>query len=256
MTPVLSVLGAWLLFGGSHLLLSGTPLRTYLADRVGSERFLGLYALIAAFSLSLLGVTAILHGGSGMAGLAWGKHPVGWLVLGSASFLGMVLMLLGLMDYAKSAMAVLGRRMRLQGAALHKPLAGPKGISRVTRHPFFTGLAIWAGAHALISSTLATSVYFAGFSLLSVIGLVMQDSKLRHRHGDVYKAHLGRTSALPDARAIVWHEIAKQAAIAVLAAIMIGNLHIIWQPGHGGYFAFLVAMGGTMAVIRQVRKAP
>jgi hypothetical protein len=53
-SPAIAVLTAWLVFGGSHLLLSAPPLRASLSNKLGASRFVVFYTLITAVSLSLL----------------------------------------------------------------------------------------------------------------------------------------------------------------------------------------------------------
>jgi uncharacterized membrane protein len=71
------------------------------------------------------------------------------------------------------------------------------GLERITRHPFFTGLVLLAGSHALLASYLTGTVFFAGFVALAVLGTMHQTGKLRARHGEAFDRYLAATSAIP-----------------------------------------------------------
>src|SRR6185295_17077612 len=87
------------------------------------------------------------------------------------------------------------------------------GLERVTRDPFFVGLALVMAAHALLATRLVGAVFCAGFVVLIVAGSVHQTRKLRARHGATYDGYLATTSFVPFAavlrgeQRIVWREL-------------------------------------------------
>lgn len=101
-------------------------------------------------------------------------------MLAAVALLGAALAVAGLINYPRSPMAVLAR-WGGRAATGGKPPKPPTAIERIVRHPFFAGLAIFAAAHALMADTLAGMVYFAGFAVLALVGMPMQDRKLRRR---------------------------------------------------------------------------
>lgn len=260
MSPTVAVLSAWLLFGGSHLLLSWPWLRTRLSNRLDEPRFLVVYTLIAALGLTLLAITVARYGGDGRRGLDLATAPAARWSLGAVALIGAALVTAGLRNYSRSPMAVLARRLGAPNEVRRKPLRAPTGVERITRHPFFVGIALLMGAHVLLASTLAGAVFFAGFTLLALVGIPMQDRKLRARHGDVYGAYLEASSAVPFAAARlrldgasrrVWPVLGASAAGAVLLAA----LHPMWRVGNGALFVALVNIGGLYAVAKQFRRA-
>ena len=261
MNPAIWVLGAWLLFGGSHLLLGWPWLRTALCDALGERRFLMIYTLIAAISLTLLAITVARHGGDGRHGLNLTAIPAARWSLGAIALIGAALATAGLVNYSRSPMAVLARRLRAPHEAKCKPLRAPAAVERITRHPFFVGIALLMGAHALLASTLAGTVFFAGFTLLALIGIPMQDRKLQARHGDVYGAYLDASSAVPfvaasrrsvdGAEERVWPVL----LASIVGAALLAALHPIWRLAHGALFAALVNIGGLYAVAKQFRNS-
>src|SRR4030095_11369959 len=72
-----------------------------------------------------------------------------------------------------------------------------RGIEKITRHPFFAGVGLFALAHALLATRLAGTVFFGGLLLLVVVGSWHQDRKLLARRGAPYAAYLANTSAVP-----------------------------------------------------------
>lgn len=262
MNPVIAVTSAWLLFGGSHLLLSWPWVRIRLGNRLGERGFVILYALIAAVSLILLSIAAAYYGGDGPRGPSLATIPMARWSLGFIAFVGTALTVAGLANYSRSPMAVLARRIRQPDNIGSKPLANPAHVERITRHPFFVGIAILMGAHVLLASTLSGAVFFAGFVLLALIGIPMQDRKLRARHGTVYRGYLEKSSVVPFAAALdpndrtstsspVW----PIAVTSIAGAILFALLHPVWTMGYGAIFVALVNIGGLFAVAKQLRRS-
>lgn len=176
----------WLLFGGTHLALSATPLRDGLVMRLGEQRFLLVYTLVAWATFAALVAYYATHQQAGAAGPALGGSPPWRYALAAATVLGVALAAAGLAGYLDSPMALLSSKNRL-----------PAGIYRITRHPFFVGAALLGATHALLASRLVGTVFFAGFTLLALIGARHQDLKLARRKGRAYEDYVAATSMLP-----------------------------------------------------------
>lgn len=248
---------AWLLFGGSHLLLSSSPLRAALSRRLGTGGFVIGYTAVATVTLGLLIVAVWRLGGAGSPGLNLAAEPAARWTLGALALAGAALAIGGLVDYGRSPMAELARRGRAPGAVDARPLRPPVGFARITRHPFFAGLALLMAAHVLLAATLAQAVYFAGFALLAAIGMPLQDRKLLERHGEIYAEYLRHTSLVPFAAARRAGAGAgpgwSVGMTAIGGAVAVALLHPLWRIGHGAPFAILVLIGGLYAVARQLR---
>jgi uncharacterized membrane protein len=266
MMPAFVVLSAWVLFGGTHLVLGSPPVRDALTRRLGEPAFIRVYTLIAAVSLLLLGAVVARFGGDGAPGLYLASlAPTRW-ILAVVSLLGTALAIAGLVNYARSPMAFLARAARKLARAPDGPaskshtLRAPAPVERITRHPFFVGLALLMGAHALMASTLSGAVFFAGFAVLAIAGIRLQDAKLLARHGETYSAYLAATSALPFAASFrptadTPERIWPQLLAAAIGAALVAALHPLWSLGHGAPFAVLTVVGGVYAVAIQFRKA-
>lgn len=242
---------AWLLFGGSHLLLSSSALRAGLSRRLGRSGFVVGYTAVAAITLALLIVVVWHHGGAGRLGPNLAAEPAARWILGAIALAGAALAVGGLVDYGRSPMAELARRRRASGDPVDRPLYAPSGFARIARHPFFAGLAL------LMAATLAQSVYFAGFALLAAIGMPLQDRKLLLRHGESYAEYLRRTSLVPFAASRRAGASAgpswSAGLVAIAGAAVLALLHPLWRLGHGAPFAVLILAGGLYAVVRQLR---
>lgn len=259
MNPTLAVLCAWLLFGGSHLLLGSPPLRDALVRRLGERAFAAAYTVVAAASLLLLAAAVARYGGEGAPGPGLASVPIVRWAAAAVAFLGVALIVAGLMNYFRSPIAFLRRRL---GANSPKAvvLRAPAGVERITRHPFFVGIAMLMGTHVLLATTLAGAAYFGGFVLLAVAGIALQDRKLRAQHGAIVAPYLAATSAVPfaalrrsggGARERIWPLLA---ASLICAAVVLA-LHPFWRLGHGAPFAVATVIGGLYAVVRQARQA-
>jgi len=260
MKASLIVASAWLFFGGSHLLLGWLPVREKFVMRYGPERFTAIYSVIATVSLLVLAAAVALHGDGGAAGPNLSQYPAGGYILGAVSFVGAVMLIAGLAGYGSSPMAILPQRIRESGGAGKEALPKPTGISRISRHPFFVGLILLMSAHALLASTLATSIFFAGFALLGILGIPMQDRKLKKLHGQIYEDYLkdSSTISLPVSKPNTSAQTAaswKPLVISLVVAIIMANMHILWKPTNGAAFAVLIAIFGSMATILALRSA-
>jgi len=72
-----------------------------------------------------------------------------------------------------------------------------RGLTRVTRHPFFMGLALWGLAHVLVNGFLSDVIFFGGFSVYGVVGAAHQDTRKQRESGGRLRAFYDETSLLP-----------------------------------------------------------
>ncbi|AVP98480.1 hypothetical protein C7S18_15370 [Ahniella affigens] len=231
---------AVLCFIGSHLLFGLPPLRTHLISVLSEQRFVAVFSLTAALSLSLL---------------AWALYaslrqevPNPWLLmlpgarigLGIVAWLGLSLALAALPGYPKTPMALFQTRV-------HTPF----GISKISRHSFFVGFAVFALAHSVLMSERAAALMMLGFAVLSLLGASIQDRKLLMRHGEAYRPFMQATSVLPflailQGRTRIQAEDRIVATLlkSALAAALITLMHPLWQLANGAALPVLLAIGG------------
>ena len=259
MMPSLLIASAWIMFGTSHFFLSHSAFRERLIARFGSRKFTVIYSMVTIVGMGALITLTSIFGGQGRAGLNLADHTLARWILGGIAFLGAVLTMAGLFNYPNSPMAVLAQRHRDQKAG--RPLRPPTAIDRVTRHPFFVGLAILMTAHALLASTLAGAVYFAGFLFVSSIGVYLQDRKLRQRWQEVYINYENRTSAIPFVNFQKQNDKAQKNALrkwlisTLIAVVFLGLMHPVWRYANGALFVGFILAFGIVGVAIGLRKS-
>lgn len=177
-----SLILAVLFFIGIHLGVAGTRLRGRAIAALG-QRGYG-----AAFSLASL------------AGLAWlilaydrAPYLPGWGMLVWWKPVALVLMLPATL-LAVIGLATPNPTSIAQEARLAEPVTG---ILRVTRHPFLTGVGLWALVHLIGNGDLASFVFFAGFAIVALAGTVSIDAKRRRLSGAAWQGFAAQTSILP-----------------------------------------------------------
>lgn len=243
---LLWVLLAGLAFAGPHLLFGFPPLRPRLAAALGEQRFVALFALIAAAGLALLAVTLARSDGAGPGLGALLPASARWvlLLLGVA---GLVLAFAALRAYPRSPAALFRHRV-----------AAPRGIEKVSRHGFFVGFGTFAFAHALLAREAAPGVAFGMLAAVSAIGALFQDRKLRTRHGAAWVDYLRQSSVLPGLALVQGRtrlgpedRIGAELLRACVATGLIAALHPLWTLAHGAPFIALLAAGGAGISIRR-----
>jgi uncharacterized membrane protein len=185
MTPSTTVGLCWLLFGGTHVGLATRTLRARLVARLGTNGFLALYSAVAAATFAVLvGAYAALRD-DGAPGIGLGG-PWRWLLFGVVA-VGMTLAVAGIVPYPASSYALFRTTSRSE----------PRGLERVTRHPFFVGTALVGIGHALLAEHLVGTVFFAGLAVFALAGARHQDRKLLAERGAGHGAFMAQTSSVP-----------------------------------------------------------
>jgi uncharacterized membrane protein len=162
---VFIVLFWWLVFGGTHVVLSSALVRPQLIARLGERPFLGVYSLVALATFIPL-VTYYAHH----------KHtgPLLWRTFGPyllARDLNVVLMAFAFL------LLVAGLAIRPPSSLLASGAPEAYGVTRITRHPTFAAFFIFGIAHCLMNGYLVDLVFFGGFSVFAWIGATHQDSR-------------------------------------------------------------------------------
>lgn len=156
----------WAMFAGTHVALSYLPVRARLVAGLGEKAYLGLYSLIA-FATFIPLVSAYL-GHRHAGGMLWDLFRVP----GMRTF---ALLLSGL-GIALVVGGVLQPSPALAGV---RKATGSRGLTRITRHPLFMGIAIWAAGHLLINGTVTNALFFGGMLAFSLAGAAHQDARKR-----------------------------------------------------------------------------
>jgi uncharacterized membrane protein len=207
----------WLLFGGTHVGLTMRPVRERLVRRLGEGRFVFVYSVVAIITFAALVHYVAEHRiAEPQAPLLVTIPPVRGALI-ALSVTGFSLFITAVLVYPRLPMATFRHRV-----------VPARGVQQVTRHPFFSGIAIWAAAHALLAPSPAPFVFFVGVVVLSFVGGLHQDRRLFGELGEPYRSYAASTSFWP------------------LVALLTGRQKIRWreQP----WFAYGVGIGTSLAL--------
>jgi uncharacterized membrane protein len=67
----------------------------------------------------------------------------------------------------------------------------------MTRHPFLTGVGLWALVHLIGSGDVASLVFFATWAIVTLAGTVSIDQKRQRLLGAAWEPFAARTSIIP-----------------------------------------------------------
>jgi uncharacterized membrane protein len=113
----------------------------------------------------------------------------------------------------------------------------PRGVVRVTRHPFLAGVGLWAMVHLIGNGDYASLLLFTAFAIVAMAGTVSIDAKRRRLSVSAsWEQFAARTSIIPFAAILAgrnklalnevgaWRWIL---AVAAYALMLGGHSHII-----------------------------
>jgi len=226
MDPLLGLALCWALFGGLHVGLATRRVRGALVRRLGEWGFILVFSLVAAAGWSLLNWYYATHRFVGAAGLALGQVAVLRPVLVTVVVTGVTLSLGSLFSYPASPYALGNARTRT-----------PRGLERITRHPFFAGVALAAGAHTLLATRLTGTLWSGGLALLAVAGAWHQDRKLLATRGEPYADFVAQTSAVPFAAILAGRQRLVVRELPWIGLAIGLGLAVVLRSVHAGIFA-------------------
>ena len=235
----------WLLFGGTHVGLTMPPLRRRMSNALGEAGFVVLYSVIAIATFAALVHYVALHRWDELrAALLVTIPPVRGALFG-LSVAGFSLFIAAVLVYPRLPMATFRHRVT--------PV---RGIQQITRHPFFSGIAIWAAAHSLLAPSQVTFVFFIGVVALAFVGAIHQDGRLIAELGEPYRAYVAATSFWPlvavltKRQRIRWREqpwLAYGVGIGASLGLYQVHDHIF---DHGGVYVIgVVSLGSILAIV-------
>jgi len=178
-----ALLAAALLFVAIHVGISGTRVRYGLTRAMGERAYMVVFSLASVASLVWL-INAYKIAGyiQIIPQMDWWKALTDLLML--PAFL---LVIIGLATPNPTAVA----QEKLVGQA-------PRGIVRITRHPFLMGVALWAFLHLVANGDLASVLFFGSLFVTCAAGAPSIDAKRRRAlGGSAWDSFAGKTSILP-----------------------------------------------------------
>ena len=174
---------ASILFLGTHLGVSSTPIRGMLVKGMGERPYIGVYSVLAAITLGFM-IYAYVHVPHDdfvwVPGIA--EHAITKALMPFA----FILLVAGLM--AKNPTAV------MSDDAVNQPLAG---ILKITRHPVQWAILLWGIGHVVANGDMASILFFGTFALLSAIGMAAMDARRRSREEPAWEQFYASTGNVP-----------------------------------------------------------
>ncbi len=179
-----NLVAAAALFLAIHFGVSGTRLRDQLVRVVGDKAFRGLFALA-----SIVGLIWLIRAYSVAPYIRlWGQ-------LTALEPLAKPLMLIA------AAFVVIGiSTPSPTTAGMESQLTrdvSVRGMTRITRHPFLWGTALWAFVHFVINGDAASGIVFGSLLLLATVGTTSIDAKRRRAYGERWEQFARQTSNVP-----------------------------------------------------------
>jgi len=218
---VLSLVLAALFFAGIHLGIAGTAIRDRAIGILGKNGYVASFAVASVIGL-------------GWLVMAYNQAPylVTWGMLEWWKPIAIILMLPAVL------LVVIGLTTPNPTSVAQEGHVGqpPQGIVRITRHPFLTGVALWALVHLIGNGDVASLIFFATWAIVALAGTVSIDAKRRRLLG------------------AAWEPFAAQTSIVPFAAIATGRNRFV--PGEIGLWrwaiallAYVLMLGGHAPVI-------
>ena len=213
---------AALAFALIHLGVSGTRLRDRLVSAIG------LRAYMVVFSVASVATIVWLVNAYKAAPYipTWGQLEW-WKPAAIALMLpAFLLVVIGLTTPNPTSVAQ-------EGLAAEPP----RGIVRITRHPFLVGVALWSGIHLVGNGDWASLLFFASLAVVSAAGTASIDAKRRRALG-----------------AAAWDGFARRTSIVPFVAILGGRAQLSWpelgwwRPA-AGLAAYALMLGGHAHLI-------
>lgn len=170
-------------FAALHLFVSGTALRGAIVARTGERPYRAAFSIASAV---VLGWMIWSYGQARAVEIA--ASPGVRHAAEGVMAVAMLLIVLGVLT--PSATGV-GGDHRIAGAV------APRGIHRITRHPFLWGVALWAAMHLVANPQPVNLIFFGTFLLIAVAGTFSIDAKLAKRHGAAWAPFAAQTSNFP-----------------------------------------------------------
>jgi uncharacterized membrane protein len=166
-----------------HFGVSGTRLRDALTRVMGEQIYRGLFALASLGGMAWM----ILAYRRAPVILTWGV----WLAFRPEAYV------LVLVAFLFVVIGVLTPGPTGIGRESHLDPQGVRGLTRITRHPFLWGTALWAATHLAVNGDLASLILFGSLMLLALGGTLSIDAKRRRRFGEQWEAFSRGTSNVP-----------------------------------------------------------
>ena len=184
MTAVTVIIALWVVFALTHVVLSSNPLRPRAVRLLGERLYQGLYSLVA---FAVFVPLVLMYAGNKHAG------PLLWFVE-----LNLVIEILTRIGNTIAVMLVVAGIFRPSPTGVTgTPSRKPRGVQRITRHPLFMGIVLWALMHLLVNGFASDAAFFGGFVLFGLLGSLHQDRRQKALPDGAYAKFCEQSPFLP-----------------------------------------------------------
>lgn len=179
-----NLIAAVVFFLGIHFGISGTALRGRLVSLIGEKLFRGAFALA-----SIAGLIWLIRAYSTAPYIrTWGRLIVLDVLAQPLMLIAALFVVIGVSTPSPTTAGMESQLTR--GVQV-------RGITRITRHPFLWGVALWAFVHFVINGDVAAALVFGSLLLLAVMGASSIDAKRRSAYGASWEHFSRETSNVP-----------------------------------------------------------
>ena len=209
-----------LLFASSHMLLSSRAIRTRLVARLGDQRFRAAYSTVAlAFFAPLVYYYLTHRHGGALLWSAPDSVAVEFLLV-FVNVIGFVLLVAGVMTPSPASLA---------GA----PRDEPGGAQRITRHPVFMGMGIWALAHVISNGHASDVAFFGGIVVFVLVGSWHQDQRKLAEGDKRFERFHATTAFLPFTGREALRGLMELPPLAVVIGVVVAMIARYLHPSIG-----------------------
>ena len=217
---------AALLWVGTHLGISSTPLRKAIVGAIGEQAYLGLYSLIAAGTLAYL---IWVYTDVPRFEYLWLPNPDLYWVAKLTMPIAFILLLGGFMVKNPTNVG-----MSIDDPEHASDLA--RGVTRITRHPLQWAIVLWATGHLVANGDKVSVVFFSSFLALSLAGSVLMDRKKAATLGEGWQGYAAVTSNVPFGAIITGRNrlAPKELLLPVLVGLAVYALAYYFHESYSG----------------------
>lgn len=166
-----------------HFGVSGTGLRDALTGKLGDRPYRGLFSLASIIGLAWM-IYAYRHAPTVPTwGVVLGFRPAAYVLV----FIAFIFAVVGVTTPNPT---------QVGGESKLNPEAA-RGMVRITRHPFLSGVALWAATHLVLNGDVASLILFGTLLLTAVGGTAAIDAKRRRKFPGEWQKFAQATSSFP-----------------------------------------------------------
>ena len=211
MTAVGVIIILWVLFALSHAVLSGNPLRPRAVRLFGERLFQGLYSLVA---FAIFVPLVLVYSGNKHAG------PLLWLIEPNLA----IEIITRIGNTVAIMLAVAGIFRPSPSGVTGTPMRRPRGVQRITRHPLFMGVVLWALMHLLVNGFASDVAFFGGFVVFGLLGSWHQDRRQKASPDGAYAKFCELSPFFPFTRGGVLKGLREIGVVPIVVGLLAAGL--------------------------------